>query len=65
MTMKTTTIWMLYINAALNGVFFNKFYMILFYMLDNFYLSSFFLSIINYASSYRKIELGPMNKVRG
>ena len=56
-TMKTATIWTLYVHVDLNSVIFDKFYMILFYMLDAFYLSSFFQSIClrNYASSYRRI----------
>ena len=40
--------------------------MILFHMLDSFYLSRFFPSItlINYASSYRKRQCGPINNAR-
>ena len=42
MTAKTTTLRTFYVHVVLNGVFFEKFHMILFHMLDTFYLSSFF-----------------------
>ena len=40
--------------------------MVLFHMLDSFYLSRFFpgITLINYASSYRKRQCGPINNAR-
>ena len=44
---------------------FSTSFIILFHMLDSFYLSGLLpIALINYASSYRKIELGPMNNAR-
>ena len=64
MTSKTTILRTFYVNVILNGVIFRKIHMKLCYMLDTFYLLGFFPSItlINYASSYRKIWI--MNNAR-
>ena len=66
MTAKTTTVRTLYVHVVLNCVIFRHFHMILFHMFDTFYMPSFFLSstLINYASSYRKIQFGPMDNAR-